>query len=110
MADKKPESKTPPPANADAGDGITTQRVEGTRQKEPTPEELPADAKIAPAAEQIAPNQAAQAVGAIQGENEGKKTLDSDMSDATEFLPEDSKQHDEAERANARAKLRPDEG
>lgn len=41
-------------------EGIFTNRVEGTIQREPTPEELPPDAKIAPVAEQLNPNGAAQ--------------------------------------------------
>jgi hypothetical protein len=82
----------------------------GTIQREPTPEELPADAKVAPIAEQVAPNQAAQAVGSlpqpetvagVEQPKEGEKSLpaDGDTSDATRYLPEDSDQHEEAERA-----------
>lgn len=87
--------------------GKTTQRVEGTIQREPTPEELPADAKVAPLAEQVNPR-AAQAVGSlaqpeeiagIPQPKEGGKNLVSDARDATQFLPEDSEQHDDAKLA-----------
>lgn len=87
-------------------EGQRSNRFGGTIQSEPTAEELPPDAKIAPIAEQLNPNGAAQAVGAIETPDEGKKTLTEDMSDADEFLPKDSKQHEDADQANEDAERR----
>lgn len=112
MAETKTPSKTIDKEREDvtpSGDGTVTNTPGGvgTIQSEPTPEELPSDAKIAPLAEQLRPNGAAQAVGAIESEEEkGRKTLQSDMSDATKLIPADSAQQGKAKRVNEAAKLR----
>lgn len=85
-------------------DGEVTNRndLQGTLQREPKPETLPADAKITPLAQQVAPN-TAQSVGAppqpetiagVDQPTEGLKNVEPDMSDASKLLPEDSKQGD----------------
>jgi hypothetical protein len=93
-----------------SGDGKVTNTPDGhgTRQTEVKPEDLPPDAKIAPVAEQQAPNQMAKAVGAIETpeSGEGQKTLQSDMSDASALLPDDSDQQPLIDRAVTTAKLR----
>ena len=90
-------------------EGKVSNRVEGTIQSEATPEELPADAKVAPLAEQVNPNAAAQAVGALETPDEiagveqpeeGEKNVTSDTSDSTKFLSPESEQSDEASRAD----------
>lgn len=100
-------------------DGVVTNRYGGTLQSETTPEELPSDAKIAPVAEQVNPNAAAQAVGAqeqpaeiasVEQPKEGEKNVVEDASDATQFLPEDSEQHEDAERAAEDARRDADRG
>jgi hypothetical protein len=103
-APAKKDSTTP------SGDGKITNTADGhgTRQSEPTPEMLPPDAKVAPVAEQQAPNQMAKAVGAVETEDsgEGNKQLLPDMGDASKQLPDDSEQHDDAKRAETTARLR----
>jgi hypothetical protein len=88
-------------------EGVTSNRYGGTNQREPTPEELPADAKITPIAEQVNPS-AAQSVGAapqpeeisgVEQPQEGEKNVQPDMSDPTKLLSETSNQQDDAERA-----------
>lgn len=92
-----------------AGDptGEVSNRVGGTLQREPTPEELPADARVTPIAEQVNPS-AAQAVGAApqpesiagaEQPKEGEKNVVPDTGDGSQFLSETSDQHDDAERA-----------
>jgi hypothetical protein len=90
-------------------EGQVTNRFGGTVQREAKPEDLPADAKIAPVAEQVNPNAASQAVGAaptpeqiagVEQPEEGEKNVVSDSSDSTQFLSPESDQHDEAERAD----------
>lgn len=99
--------------------GIVSNRVEGTIQREMTPEEYPTDARVAPIAEQLAPNSAPQAIGAlpqpeevagVKQPEEGEKNVTSDMSDPTEQLPEDSEQEEEAERAKEDAERDADRG
>lgn len=89
-------------------EGVVSNRVEGTIQREPTPEEMPADAKIAPVAEQVNPNNAGQAVGAaptpeeiagVEQPGEGEKNVLSDASDVEAYLPPDSEQVEDAQRA-----------
>jgi hypothetical protein len=91
----------------------------GTIQREPTPEELPSDAKIAPVLEQVNPNSASQAVGALPTPDEiagvpqpeeGEKNVVPDATDATQFLPPDSDQHEDAERATEDAARDADRG
>lgn len=90
-------------------EGKVTNRFGGTVQAEAKPEDLPADAKIAPVAEQVNPNAASQAVGAaptpeqiagVEQPKEGEKNVVPDASDSTQFLSPESDQHDEAERAD----------
>jgi hypothetical protein len=113
---------TAPPSDTVIGDpeGIVTNRndLQGTIQREPKPEALPADAKITPLAEQVNPR-AAQSVGTLQQPEtvagvdqpaEGLKNVEPDMSDASALLPEDSKQGDAAEVANADAERFADRG
>src|SRR5437868_2581093 len=80
-------------------EGKVSNRVEGTIQSEPTPEEMPADAKIAPVYEQVNPNAAAQAVGSlpqpatiagVDQPKEGAKSVpaDGDTADVSQYLPE----------------------
>lgn len=115
MAENKstPAAKAPAPSKI-VGQGEVVNTSNGTNQSEPTPEELPADAKIAPRLEQIAPNQASLAVGALPTPDEiagapqpaeGEKLLTSDTSSAAAFLPENSEQVAEAKRAEERAKI-----
>jgi len=100
--------------------GERSNRVEGTIQAEPTPEELPSDAKIAPLAEQVNPRDAL-AVGAkpqpetiagVEQPEEGEKNVLPDTSDPTNLLPDDehSNQHDDAERAAEDAQRDADRG
>jgi hypothetical protein len=93
--------------------GRRSNRLGGTIQREPRSEDLPPDAKVAPIAEQVAPNQNAQAIGAkptpdevagVPTEEEGEKNVVPDASDPTQFLPPNSTQHPLAERAAVRAK------
>lgn len=99
---------TVPPTPLSDPEGLVSNRIEGTIQREPTAEELPPDAKVAPIAEQLAPNAAPIAVGAreqpeeiagVEQPREGEKNVTADMSDPTKLLSETSDQHDEAERA-----------
>jgi len=116
MADKNKETPKPP-----VGEGKITNTPfnQGTIQREPTPEELPSDAKIAPVLEQVAPNQSALAVGALETPSaianvdqpsEGQKIVTSDMSDAGQFLPELTEQTEEAKLANEQAARDADRG
>ncbi len=98
--------------------GEATNRLGGTIQSEPRPEDLPPDAKIAPIAEQVAPNQAAQAVGALPTPDEiagipqpaeGEKNPVSDGSDPKQFLSETSNQGPAADRAAAQSEVAADE-
>lgn len=120
MAEKKdaPAAKAAPKDDRNLStmgdeDGKVTNRVEGTIQSEPTPEEMPSDAKIAPINEQIAPNQASLAVGAlaqpeeiagVEQPEEGQKVVTSDMSKTAEFLSTESNQDEEAKLADEQAK------
>lgn len=121
--DRQPQALRTPTSPTAIGDpsGVYTNRTDqqGTLQREPTPEELPSDAKIAPLAEQLSPNGAAQAVGALpqpteiagaKQPKEGEKNLVSDISDASQYLPEGSKQGDEAKRAVEDAGIDADRG
>ena len=81
----------------------------GTIQKEPTPEELPPDVKIAPFAEQVNPNNAAQAVGAqptpdkiagVDQPREGEKNvLTGEDRDHAALLPEHTDQGEDLDHA-----------
>jgi hypothetical protein len=101
-------------------DGVVSNRAGGTLQREPTPEELPSDVKIAPIAEQINPNANAQAVGAkeqpseiagVEQPKEGEKNVTSDYGkNVDDLLPEHTDQGDEAARAAEDAKRDADRG
>jgi hypothetical protein len=125
-------SPTPAPTTAEPGEGVTgvvggdggepeqhitvagdptgkvtnTPNGAGTLQREPKPEDLPSDAKVAPLAEQVNPANA-QSVGTapqpeqiagVDQPKEGEKNLVADATDAAQFLPENSEQGDEADR------------
>lgn len=116
---KKPAAPKAEEAAPLKGQGEITNTQNGTIQREATPEELPADAKIAPVLEQVAPNQTSLAVGAlktpaeiggIEQPEEGRKVVESDQSDATAFLAPSSEQTDKAERAQKQAEIDADEG
>lgn len=88
--------------------GKLSNRVEGTIQREPKPEDLPPDAKVAPQAEQLAPNAAPIAVGAreqpeviagVELPPEGEKNVVPDTSDPKQFLSPSSDQGDQADLA-----------
>jgi hypothetical protein len=107
--------------NTAPAEGAVTHRLGGTLQREPTPEELPADAKVAPLGEQVAPNSAPIAVGTrpqpdqiagVDQPQEGIKNIPSDGSqpDAAEYLSETSEQHDDADRADEDAARDADRG
>lgn len=94
--------------------GIVSNRVEGTQQREPKPEELPSDALIAPVAEQLMPN-SKLTVGHLTKDQlpdlpgidqEPDRNLKPDMSKVE--LPEGSEQGDVAERVEDEAKSRPE--
>lgn len=93
--------------------GIVSNRVEGTQQREPKPEELPTDALVSPVAEQLMPN-SKLAVGHLDaakldlagGDQEPDRNLKPDMSKVE--LPEGSQQGDVAERVEDEAKARPE--
>lgn len=102
-------------------EGVITNRpdLQGTIQREPKPEALPSDAKIAPLAEQVNPNGAALAVGAapqpdtiagVEQPKEGEKNVLPDMSDASVLLPEDSEQGDAVDVATGDAERFADRG
>jgi hypothetical protein len=108
-------------ATARVGEGkiTNTPSNQGTIQREPTAEELPSDAKIAPILEQVAPNQMSLAVGAlatpssiadVKQPEEGQKIVTEDMSDANQFLPAETDQGDDADYANEQAARDADRG
>lgn len=105
-------NRHPTPTLAADPTGERSNRVEGTQQAELTPEEYPADAKVAPQMEQLSPNGAALAVGTLAPpekigdtklpDDSEQKVLKSDMSNPSDQLPEDSEQHDAAAKAAAK--------
>jgi hypothetical protein len=111
---------TPTPTRVSDPTGEVSNRAGGTLQREPTPEELPSDVKIAPIAEQINPNANAQAVGAkeqpdeiagVPQPREGEKNVKPDYGkNIDDLLPEDSGQSDDAARAVEDAERDADRG